>query len=239
MHATAGIASALLIMLLLGACGSPQGGVPAETAGASPPAGTATGEATDEPEVPCVAGVSEVAGTRDAAAMDAFCTVADLVRHQVFSRAFLPGEAPVPADYAGVEPYLTDAAVRRWDEAVAAWIDRRARWAGDLLSGLVLHDATGEVPDGYVIDPDGPYSLETAVDAPRATSGESGGLSLRVTVTSHLVLDEQADDSDRHSLLPVTREATYTLVPSGPGGGWLLDDWQARDTYGRVRLVTG
>ena len=75
------------------------------------------------------------------------------------------------------------------------------------------------------------------VGPPTAALVDGGGaLELAFTLDTNLVLEKVGDDSGRHLLLPVTRDATYVLVPDGDN--WLVDDWRAEFTQAAVQIVT-
>ena len=189
-----------------------------------------------EAPLPCVAGVETVpptAGATPEEAMAAYCVVADLVRAHGFTDAVRPGRA-TRRDLAAVRPLLTPQGRQRWDADVAAWLEREDLRAGGRLDALVLHDVTA-VPRGYVLD--APWIHGTEVGEPSVREAPGGGLELRVPSTSGVVLARRDDDSGRHSVLPVTRDATYVLVPDGDG--WLVDEWAAEISYGEPRLVSG
>ena len=189
-----------------------------------------------ETPLPCVAGVETVPGAGEVApeeAMAAYCVVADLVRTHGFTDAVRPG-AVTRKDLAAVRPLLTARARQRWDADVAAWLERQDRAAGERIDALVLHDVSA-VPGGYVLD--APWIHGTEVGEPSVRQAPEGRLELRVPSTSGVVLAREDDDSGRHSVLPVTRDATYVLVPDGDG--WLVDDWTAEISYGEPRLVSG
>lgn len=96
-----------------------------------------------------------------------------------------------------------------------------------------------DLPPGFTMDHDGPNADGTEVGPGEAALDRAGdALAVTVQVETGLVLEEVDDTSGRHSLLPVTRSATYVLVPSGHDG-WLVDDWEATFEYGQVRLVSG
>jgi len=71
-----------------------------------------------------------------------------------------------------------------------------------------------------------------------ATIATNGALTLELKVRTGIVLEEVGDDSGRHSLLPVTRQVTHSLVPGDGADEWLVERWAATLRTGDVRIVT-
>ena len=93
------------------------------------------------------------------------------------------------------------------------------------------------MPRGYVGADDPPYVYGTEVGPATARPAHGGeALEVSFTVETGLVLERRGDTSGRHSLLPVTRTATYVLVVDGDG--WRIHDWEAEFEHGQVRLVS-
>lgn len=230
------VAAALL--LLLGCGCSPAG----DGAGSSPdgPASPSGSPAAVEEPLPCVPGAepftgpaAEELGAEEV--MSAYCWLVGLAEAQQGTSLARPVPAQHPRDLAALREALTPRAAAGWARLV------RARTAGTgaaarRLDGLTIHDVR-RLPDGYATEPGGPYLYGTRF-LPGTADLARGGEALEVTFTleTGLVLLERGDDSGRHSLLPVTRTASYVVVPDGDG--WLVDDWQAEFEHGQVRLAT-
>lgn len=231
------------LLLALGACSSGPGAAedPTPTAASeSPgtPAGTSSPTTAEEP-LPCVPGVGPFTGpAADEHGADevmaAYCLLVELVEEQEGTTLSLPIPEQRPRDLMGVAELLTPRARREWERQV------RLRAAGDAdatarVNGLTLHDVR-EVPRGYQRADDGPYVFGTQV-GPATAELVDRGVRLTFTMDTGLVLEEAGDDAGRHSLLPVTRRASYVLVRHGDR--WLVDDWEAEFERGPVRLVGG
>lgn len=200
-----------------------------------------SGPAQDE-VLPCVPGVQPFTG--EAAdelgadrVMAAYCGIVEFIRDDAFTSLVVPGPERSVGDYAFVREHLSAPARRRWDEAVRQYLASADPRSFRTVNGLTLHDVP-DVPDGYLIPPSGPYSYGTQIGPAQAALARDGSLTLRLEVTTGVVLEEEGDDSGRHSLLPVTRRVAYGLVPASRGDGWLIDDWRATYDSGTVRLAT-
>ena len=242
MTRTAAAVSALLLALT--ACSSGPGAAedPTPTAASGSP-GTPSSSSTtatqEEEPLPCVPGVGPFTGPAADEhgadeVMEAYCLLVTLVEEQEGTSLSLPIPEQRPRDVMRVAEVLTPRARREWERQV------RSRAAGDpgateRVNGLTLHDVR-EVPRGYQRADDGPYVFGTRV-GPATAELVDRGLRLTFVMDTGLVLEEAGDDAGRHSLLPVTRRASYVLVRDG--GRWLVDDWEAKFERGPVRLVTG
>lgn len=198
--------------------------------------------AAEDEVLPCVPGVQPFTG--EAAdelgadrVMAAYCGIVEFLRDDAFTSLVVPGPERSTRDYAFVREHLSAPARRRWDEAVRQYLESADPQAFRTVNGLTLHDVP-DVPDGYLVPPNGPYSYGTQTGPAEAALGRDGSLTLRLEVTTGIVLEEEGDDSGRHSLLPVTRRVAYDLVPASRGDDWLIDDWRATYDSGTVRLAT-
>jgi hypothetical protein len=235
--------TSIAVALLVAACsacsssssssssGPPSGPPGAVTELPSPPA-------IEEP-LPCVPGAEPFTGpaAQEYGAdrvMAAYCLLAGLVEEQRTTSLALPIPEQRTRDLSRLASVLTPAVRREWDRLV------RARAGGDpvataRVNGLTLHDVA-EVPRGYRRADDLPHVFGTRVGPAVAGLTRDGALRLSFATGTNLVLEKRGDDSGRHSLLPVTREASYVLVPDGEG--WLVDDWRAEFERGPVQVVT-
>ena len=235
---------AMAVVGLLLVCGGCSGDrTDPDRVASSAPASTAasSGSTTVEEPLPCVPGVEPFTGPAAETfgperVMEAYCLLAGLVDEQTSTSLALPIPEQDPRDLRQVERLLSDAAATGWDRLVAG------RAAGDAaatarVDGLTLHDVR-RVLVGFARAGAGTDGFGTQVGpaTARVARGEEA-LALSFTVETALVLEEDGDDSGRHSLLPVTRDATYVLVPRDDG--WLIDDWDARFRRGAVRLASG
>lgn len=236
-----GTGLAAVLLAGLAACGqgdAQRPGDPVEEPGAAP---APTASASDDP-LPCVPGAEPFTGeAADAlgaeAVMTAYCRLAELTLEHGFTSLVVPDQPRTVRDYAFVRPHLSPPARRRWDAAVQEYVASGDPRASGTIDGLTLHEVA--VPSGYLVPPEGPYSYGTEVGPARATLTGDGSLALALEVRSAIVLEEKGDDSGRHSLLPVTRQLTYELVPGGVADEWLVDRWRATTRTGEVRIVTG
>lgn len=209
-----------LLALALAACGGEATRPEADPA----PSRTPTASPTSEAPLPCVPGAEPFVGPAADAfgaerVMAAYCQLADLAAEQAGTSLALPIPEQEARDLRGIRAILTGRAARQRDD----------------LTGLALHDVR-RVPQGYRRADDGPYVYGTTV-GPATAEVEGRALVLTFALATGLVLEERGDDTGRHSLLPVTREGRYVLVPDGDG--WLVDDWEVSFERGQVRLVTG
>ncbi|MDZ5660657.1 hypothetical protein SFC79_02675 [Nocardioides sp. S-58] len=217
------VLGAALVVALAACGGEPEQRAEPEP---TPSAGPATTEAVDEP-LPCVPGAEPFTGPAAdefgaEQVMAAYCMLADLAFAQERTSLALPVPEQDERDLRSVRAVLTTSALERWRERAD-------------VDGLTLHDVR-RVPRGYQRADDGPFVYGTTV-GPATARREGDALSLSFALETGLVLEERGDDTGRHSLLPVTRDATYVLVPVG--GGWKVADWEAKFTHGPVRLVSG
>jgi hypothetical protein len=194
-----------------------------------------------EEPLPCVPGAEPFSGAAadeygEERVMAAYCLLAELADEQARSSLALPVPEQRERDLLALREVLTPRAARAWKRLV------RARSAGDAVAGrqvdgLTLHDVRA-VPKGYERSDDGPYVFGTTVGPAEASLARGGaGLRLTFALETALVLQERGDVSGSHSLLPVTRRASYVLLPAGDG--WLVDSWEAEFEQGEVRVVTG
>ena len=193
---------------------------------------------TSEP-LPCVPGTEPFDGPAADTfgadqVMTAYCTLAELADEQARTSLALLVPEQKARDVDRLQRILTQDTTRPWDD----WIRVRAAGADrSPIDGLTLHDVR-RPPAGYQRADDGPYVFGTQVGPATAELARGGdALSLTFQLDTGLVLEEQGDDTGRHSLLPVTRRATYVLVPTADG--WLVDEWRADFEHGEVRLVSG
>ena len=213
-------------------------GCAAEQGPAAEPTPSATEAPTSEP-LPCVPGTEPFTG---AAAdtfgaervMDAYCMLAGLAEEQGGTSLALLVPEQDRRDVDALREILTPAATTQW----RTWTRQRATDDRSPIDGLTLHDVR-RPPAGYQRADDGPWVYGTTVGPGTAEVARDGeALSLRFQLDTGLVLEEKGDDEGRHLLLPVTRQATYVLVPADDGG-WLVDEWRATFVHGDVRLVSG
>lgn len=224
---------AALVTVLAG-CADGESQPAAEPQQTATPSAAAT---SDEP-LPCVPGTEPFAGAAaDAfgaeAVMEAYCMLADLAEEQSGTSLALPVPEQTPRDVDSLRKVLTADASKPW----ATWMSTRATTDRSPIDGLTLHDVR-RVPTGFERADDGPYVFGTRVGPATAELARGGrALSLDFQLDTGLVLEERGDASGRHLLLPVTRSATYVLVPADDG--WLIDAWQAEFEHGDVQLVSG
>jgi hypothetical protein len=231
------------VLLAFGGCSSDArpGASPADSTSSATDKASPTSTPTVEEPLPCVPGVQPFAGPAadvfgPEQVMAAYCLLAGLAEEQASTTLALPIPEQAPRDLERLRRLLTGAAAGGWEQLVAD------RAVGDVaatkrVNGLTLHDVR-RVPAGYARADDGPFVFGTRVGPAEAELARGGeALALTFTVDTALVLEEDGDDSGRHSMLPVTREATYVLVPRG--AGWAIADWDAEFRHGQVRLATG
>lgn len=205
---------------------------------AADPTPSATETPTSEP-LPCVPGAEPFTGPAAEtfgaeAVMDAYCMLAGLAEEQGSTSLALLVPEQKARDVDALREVLTPAASRQW----RTWTSRRATSVRSPIDGLTLHDVR-RPPAGYQRADDGPWVYGTRVGPGMADVAQDGeALSLTFQLDTGLVLEEKGDDDGRHLLLPVTRRATYVLVPADDGG-WLVDEWDADFEHGDVRLVSG
>ena len=227
------------VVLLLATLSCSSDGAPTAAEPTAPPGETST--VLREEPLPCVPGHGPFTGPAAdefgaEKVMAAYCTLAELAWEQEDTSLALPIPQQRASDVRGLSEVLTPAARRGWELLVQA---RRAgdREASRRVNGLTLHDVT-ELPQGYADSPTGPDVFGTEVGPATAKLARGGAaLSLTFTLDTALVLEEKGSRTGRHSLLPVSRRATYVLVPDGDS--WLVDEWRARFSHGPVRLVSG
>jgi hypothetical protein len=226
-----GAAVTIALVVALSACAGGKSEQRAE-----PTATSSSSEPVAEVALPCVPGAEPFTGPAAdelgaERVMAAYCLLAELAAQQERTSLALPVPEQEARDVNRLRMLLTEQAQRRWP----GLLRRRAGASTSEIDGLTLHDVR-RVPEGYQRADDGPYVFGTRVGPATA---ELAGDALRLTFTldTGLVLEEQGDDTGRHSLLPVTRTGTYVMVPDGDG--WLVDDWEATFEHGQVRLVGG
>lgn len=231
-----GAVTLLVMVALLGGCAAEGTSHDADARVAPPSSATVI----DEEPLPCVPGIepftgpaAEVFGPEPV--MSAYCWLVELATEQVTTTLSRPVGQQREADLLALASHLTAGAARGWAALV------RARAAGSAsaarrVDGLTVHDVR-VVPAGYATEPDGPH-LHGTRTLPGSARPVRGGAALEVTfdVETGVVLRRRGDDSGQHSLLPVTRTASYVLVPDGDG--WLIDEWHADFEHGQVRLVS-
>ena len=193
---------------------------------------------TSEP-LPCVPGTEPFTGPAADTfgaeqVMAAYCMLAALAEEQERTTLALPVPEQQARDVNRLRKILTPDATGQWGE----WMRERAGAGPSPIDGLTLHDVR-RPPAGYQRADDGPYVFGTQVGPATAEPARGGdALGLTFQLDTGLVLEEDGDDTGRHSLLPVTRRATYVLVPT-VDDGWLIDEWRAEFEHGQVRLVSG
>jgi len=231
---------ALIVGMALGGCSADEQAPEARESSAESSAVEPSEAPADDP-LPCVPGAEPFTGPAAdqfgaERVMAAYCMLAEQVERQERTSLTRLVPAQQVKDVVALRRLLTPHAAAGWAGLA------RARAAGDpratvRINGLTLHDVR-EAPPGYVGADDGPYVFGTQVGAATAAVVPDGSaLELTFTMRTGVVLEERGDASGRHSLLPVTRGATYVLVPDGDG--WLIDDWEATFEHGAPQLVSG
>ncbi|MDN4174238.1 hypothetical protein QWY28_14840 [Nocardioides sp. SOB77] len=196
----------------------------------------------EEEPLPCVPGVEPFTGPAAdrfgaESVMAAYCTLAELSLEHAFTDLIVPAQGRSARAYAGPRPVLTPAARARWDADVAAYLRAGDGAAHDRIDALVLTDVV-DVPKGFRLADDPPPAIGDEVGARAVASVVGERLRLAVPVRTGIVLERRGDDSGRHLLLPVTKRLSVDLERTG-SGRWLVADWSARWSRGRVQLVFG
>ena len=226
-------------------CGPAQPGSGAAPTSSPTPSQASQAAASEDP-LPCVPGVDPFTGPAAEEfgadrVMAAYCDLVELSLGPGLTSLVVPAQGRTAADYDVVRTHLTPTARRRWRALVREYLATGDPDAWARINALTVHDVR-DVPRGYEIPVTGPYFFGSAAGPATAQVERAGGgeprLVLALTVETGIVLEETGAAGGRHSLLPLTRELRYELVP-GDGDRWWVDAWGATWRTGRVRLVSG